>query len=259
MENRRSPANAAFIEALEEQADFAQVRIQRIGTAFELRHVADRECPADSLASVPFNQLRALAQDTADGAFRPLKSAPNLRTGWRFDARDEDQMTGAIDLLYPGGITDWHSRNEPDHVTSYKRHTDRQTGMYRITAMLDKGSAESVFAACCAPRFCLKNRRWSYDGAVSVPASEWDLPCLEPCAVLMEFARKAVRITQEPTADLPFSVSELDTLLASLSDDPITEPTREADFADPRNSRRRALLDQRLRDAREGIREQPQQ
>ena len=259
MGNLQSPAQAAFLKAVGDRAQFAQILILRVSSGFALRHVANASSDATTLDVVPIPELRALAQETATGAFRPLKSAPNLRPGWTCSARDPVELFAALEALYPGGITDWFYRDDSRKITSYQDHTQRQTGMYRITARLDEDSSIPVIAACCDSRFCLKNRRWTYTGASVEPAGDLDLPCLEPCAVLMEFARKAVRISQESTIELSLSESEIDSLLAALSDTATQELEREADFADPRNLRRQRLLKQRLNAAREKLQQSPQQ
>ena len=259
MDPNANLALSAFVAAIGNGANFAQLQIQSAGPRFELRHVEDAEAEPDALRKVSVSDLRGIAMETAAGAFRPLKSAPSLKRGWRCEVTDIGTLELAIRHLYPGGITDWHARNDPTRATSYRDFTARQTGMYRITTFLDTDSAPPVISACCDDRFCLKTRLWTYDGVADEPAGELDLPCLEPCPLLLEFARKAVRISQEPTEGLELTASELESLLAALAGPESVDPAREADFADPRNSRRLALLKQRLILAREKLREQPEQ
>lgn len=259
MKSTFSPAIAAFADAIGEGATFAQVSISRREAGFELRHVENVTSEAASLKSISVGELRSLAMETERGAFRPLHSAPNLRTGWICEAGNLDGLEAALGHLYPGGLTDWHARNDPEQVTNYRDFTDRQTGMYRITTHLDAETAEPVFAACCADRFCLKERRWTYDGLSSTPAAQLALPCLEPCALLLEFARKAVRISQEPSEAIPLTVSEINTLHVEPANTTADAAVREADFADDRNPRRRALLEYRLNATRDRLREQPEQ
>jgi hypothetical protein len=146
-----------------------------------------------------------LVQFTAAGAFRPLKSAPNLRRGWRVSLADDDALELALNHLYPGAIADWFaaSRNPPP-ITSYREFTARQTGMYRITTLLDDSVAGAAIRACCHPDFCLKQRLWSVGQLAADAASEKSIiPCLEPCAILLEFARKVARLEQEQSPPQP--------------------------------------------------------
>jgi hypothetical protein len=81
-------------------------------------------------------------------------------------------------------------------------------------------------------------------------ASEKSLiPCLEPCAILLEFARKALRLEQEneaPQATSPGSLEKLEATLKSVLNAP-TSTEREADFNSPNNPRRLQLAIEKLR------------
>ena len=108
-------------------------------------------------------------------------------------------MEQALNQLYPGAIADWYAaQTQPVPVTNYREFTERQTGMYRIATLLDDQQAAAVIRAGCHRRCCLKRRHWLVAGLEPDPAAEKSLiPCLEPCAVLLELARQAVRLEQE--------------------------------------------------------------
>ena len=145
-----NPALTAFSVLLAPELVLAQVLVRRLAMGFELRHVSDRETTADSLKLVAITELRALANHTATGAFRPLKAAPNLRTGWLCRVVSEAELESALSQLYPGAVPDWFAAQQPaPPVTHYRAFTARQTGMYRITTMLSDTQAASVIRACC--------------------------------------------------------------------------------------------------------------
>ena len=73
----------AFVAQVAAELVLAQVLIRRCEPGYELRHINDSTCADEDLSSRQLNELRALTQFTAVGAFRPLKSAPNLQSGWR--------------------------------------------------------------------------------------------------------------------------------------------------------------------------------
>ena len=75
------------------------------------------------------------------------------------------------------------------------------------------------------------------------------IPCLEPCAVFLEFARKAARIEQEDKVTVSLGASELETLVAALESTPSTTAAalREADFGEAANPRRSWLLMRKLK------------
>jgi hypothetical protein len=132
-----NPAVAAFARQVTDELIVAQVLILRLSEGFELRHALDRDCPGHELKTLRLEEIRALAQQTGKGAFRPLKAAPNLARGWRFAARGETELGEALDRLYPGAISDWHSVEcgiaSPTHFRDF---SGRQSGMYRVTSKL---------------------------------------------------------------------------------------------------------------------------
>ena len=237
-----NPALEAFVAEMGEEFVLAQVLIRRMGTGFELRHVEDRHSAALAAA----HDLKQVAQFAEDGVFRPLKSAPNLRRGWRAEARDGEELGLALNYLYPGAVADWFAvRSGRGRPTHYREFTARQTGMYRITAMLSDESAANAARACCERKFCLKQRLWTVGGLAADDAREKSaIPCLEPCAIMLEFARKVMRMEQEK-----LDKSESETLIAALAHTVKHPPAglREAAFDEPLNPRRVELLLNRLK------------
>ena len=149
-----NPDIAAFAAGIQTELLFGQVLIRRDRDGFELRHVADRSSPADSLRLLADGEIRPLAQFSSSGAFRPLKSAPNLPAGWQVAARDERALGAALHQIYPGAVADWFAaQSAPPPLTSYRQFTSRQTGMYRITTQLDDATAGAMTRDLLSPRF----------------------------------------------------------------------------------------------------------
>jgi hypothetical protein len=195
MEN---PALKHFLVCIGQELLLAQVFIRRAASGYELQHCDDRASAAESLRPVTLNEARALAQYTSMGAFRPLKSAPTLQTGWRIVVANDAELEIALNQLYPGAIADWHATqtaNPP--VTHYREFSNRQSGMYRVTAKLSDAQVVEVVKTTCDKKFCLKRRLWTARGVGPDPAAEKSLiPCLEPCAILLEAARQTMRLDQ---------------------------------------------------------------
>ncbi len=196
-----NPDIAALAAALPSELLFGQVLIRRAGSGFELRHLADRQSEPGGLRLLSDGQIRSLAQFNSRGQFRPLKSAPDLPAGWRINAPDARALATALSRLYPGAVADWFAaQSVPPPVTSWRQFTARQTGMYRITTRLDDAAAGVMARACCHKDFCLKRRLWTVGGGKGGdPAEKSVIPCLEPCAILLEYARKIARLQQRPT------------------------------------------------------------
>jgi hypothetical protein len=194
-----NPAFEAFLGALPEQKIWAQVLIQRAQEDFELRHIVDREVLAGELKKIASAELRTLASFTESKEFRPLKSAPNLPRGWIAICHGPIELSQALQGLYPGSVADWFAaQSVRPPVTNYREYTNRQSGMYRITQMLSDEQVPEVIRSTCAPASCLKRRLWSVQSLpADAPESKSLIPCLEPCAVLLENARKAMRNIQE--------------------------------------------------------------
>lgn len=122
--------------------------------------------------------------------------------------------------------------------------------MYRIVAMLDDRQAAHTIESCCDVRFCLKRRCWTTpDLAADAAPSKSIIPCLEPCAVFMEFARTIVRLEQAKPLCIELAPAEMETAIAALqqiTDAPVNRMS-EADFASPLNPRRVHWTLERLR------------
>jgi len=219
-----NPDVRAFLAVLDTEIVFGQVVMRRSGRGFDLRHQADRDAATEALQILKGTELRTWAQWAAGGAFRPLKSAPNLRAGWRAFAEDAAALELLLHYLYPGALADWFAaQSASPPVTSYRQFTARQTGMYRVTTLLNDALAAAAIRACCHVDFCLKRRLWTVDGLAPDPAGQKSvIPCLEPCALMLEFARKVARLEQNA---------------APPSGEPLAE-VAESDFDAPNNPRR---------------------
>lgn len=243
-----NPALDAFVARIGQESVFGQVLIQKQTDGWELRHAADRDVSDLKPVSVP--QLRGLAQFTDKGTFRPLKSAPNLQTGWRVVVKTQADLEAAVNDLYPGAIADCLAAQQtPPPVTHYREFTNRQTGMYRITQMLSDEQAGAMIRACCNVQFCLKRRFWTVAGLEPDAACEKSaIACLEPCAVLLEFARKAMRIEQAEKVSLTLSDEDMETVRQTLKHALAHPPEnlREADFGAALNPRRVQMLLEKL-------------
>jgi hypothetical protein len=254
MSGLANPALRAFVNHLGNGCRVAQVLVRPMAGGFELRHIADEG--REDLREVIVAALRLLAQNTASGTFRPLHGAPNLVTGWRCPAASETELETALEHLYPGFLADWlAAQSDPPPVTHYREFTTRQTGMYRLTAKADDAQAARIIRACCDARFCLKRRWWTVPGLEPDAAEAKSIvPCLEPCAVLLEFARKAMRIEQQEKTTLALAPADLEAIQAALEIALAHPPEglREADFGNPANPRRVRLALEKLRPDRLG-------
>jgi hypothetical protein len=243
-----NPALEAFVAEIAEELVMAEVLVKRCQTAFRLTHRVDAGDPGLRVVSLP--ELRQLAQFTVSKQFRPLRSAPTLQRGWCFVATKEEELEAGLEAIYPGGIADWFAiRQGRDPVTHYRQFTGRQTGMYRVATFLSDGQAGQVARAGCDRRFCLKQRLWSVEGLKPDSVENKSMiPCLEPCAVLLEFARTAARLEQQTKRTVTLAESDIAGVLRLL-ENAMERPSqaREADFSREDNPRRLQLLAEKLK------------
>ncbi|WCJ60873.1 DR2241 family protein [Fontisphaera persica] len=249
-----NPALVQFLAEIGEQFVVAQLLIERQGPeAFLLRHAEDAGESLANLQPVPLENLRERTQHNALGIFRPLRSSPDLIRGWYCRVESAAELELALDYLYPGFLADWFAvRTGTAAPTDYPAFTQRQSGMYRLTAKATPEQAAAIIQACCARPFCLKQRLWTVPGMSADRVEDKSIiPCLEPCAVLLEFARKRMRIAQETPAQLALAPTEIRGLLAAV-ENCLNHPDanlRVADFNAPTNPRHLLYVQQKLMSA----------
>ncbi len=246
-----NPALKAFSESVGTGRLLVEVWIRPLASGFELRHREDVDRPDESLESVSLGDLRRISRTTAAGSFRPNKAAPSLQRGWNCRIQSLVELGIAVDHLYPGGIPDWYAgRQANPPVTGFREFTARQTGLYRITTLLPGPLANRTIRACCSARFCLRRRLWTAPDLEPDDATEKsDLLCLEPCALLLDLARRAMKLEQEEKITLPLAAGDLAVLVTALERALDAGPAggREGNTQDPANPRRLQLLLENLR------------
>ena len=202
MKNSVAAAFTAWLEGGGRR--IGQVAIFSTPGGWELRHVDDADEDSASLktATHPID-AREWAKRDDSGAFRPLKGAPTLAHGWRLILPTADAVREALDHLYPAAIGSWLRFFSGQAAAVPLRETlDRQTGMYRITALLtDEQAAEVVQRTCDLDRCCRRRIVWPLRPGVpvaglpeektSIAAREGEIPilCLEGCNWLIAKAR----------------------------------------------------------------------
>ena len=179
---------AAWLE--EGRTRIGQIVILEKPGGWELRH-ADDLSRADLLAHDGANAARHLANLDDAGVYRPLKTAPNLRHGWRLSLRDVDELRRALDYFYPAMTALWQSWPLGElRAVPFRETLDRQTGMYRITQKITDPQARTMIDSFCAG--CLKCRLWDAETPPEDPACI-PLLCHEACNLLVAEARKVVK------------------------------------------------------------------
>lgn len=169
------------------------VQVQRVGDRYRLVHREDARQDPATLRRVEVGALRGLAQFTADGEYRPLKSAPTLVRGWEAWAEGPLELEAALEELHPGGLADWHAwASGMPFESSLRPAASRQTGRYRRIRDLDDAALREGVRSCCNPERCVKERAWTVaDEAPPEVPPEPGLACLDPCPFLWDILRLA--------------------------------------------------------------------
>ena len=167
-----------------------QIAIRETAGGWELRHVEDI-ARGDLAAHEGASAARHLANLDDAGAYRSLKTAPNLRHGWRLVLRDAGEVRRALDYFYPSMTGVWFSHTLGElWPVAFRETLARQTGMYRITQKITDEQARAMIDSFCAG--CLKCRLWDAQ-TVSESAGAIPLLCQEACNLLVAEARKVVK------------------------------------------------------------------
>jgi sirohydrochlorin cobaltochelatase len=174
-----------------------QVAVRPADSGFELRHQEDVDEPGDRLLgfSRPRDALD-IARSTDEGAYRPLKTANNLRRGWKLGPLTPDGVWEAVALLYPAAVVhSWLERQGRLEIVDFQAWAERQSGQYAVVREIGPAEVSGLVGAVCGS--CLRTRLWEAGGGVagSVEAAAGPsqgkklegtegirVPCREPCA-----------------------------------------------------------------------------
>jgi hypothetical protein len=210
---------------------------------YSLRHMDDVGKDGLRVSEDP-HAAREIARLTEGGEYRPLKSSPNLRRGWKLRVADARSLATAMNYLYPAGVVHWYLHREGRlNLTSFRENAARQSGIYkRVQRLSDQGVLDAA-VACCEDSVCLKKTLWDVDEdtPLDVDRGEGEIPCPEPCSIFVSFARR-VRLFErekalETTGLSPSETEDLAALVEAAATGEV-DFAREAEFEKPLNERR---------------------
>lgn len=212
------PPIAWFLAGWTGSRTWGQVLVRREGGDFLLRHQDDRDLGVADLREVTAEALRALADRTAAGAFRPLRTAPDLVRGWVCRVADVGALAAALEQLYPGTLADgWAWQEGKGAATDLATVIDRQMGRGRSLRRLSPAALATTTGIVCSAEACVRHRRWTADG---LPADDGTgksgIPCLEPCPLWLKFAGTCARIEDSDSVGLELAADDLRTIVAAL-------------------------------------------
>jgi sirohydrochlorin cobaltochelatase len=115
-----------------------------------------------------------LARFDDAGAYRPLKTAPTLRHGWKLVLGNLGELGTALDSFYPGRLAAMFAFEKSELVTTPLRVTlARQSGMYRLAAQIGEAEADDLIGHFCqSDGGCLRTILWRRDERGTVPSTK---------------------------------------------------------------------------------------
>src|SRR4029077_14740819 len=157
------------------------------------------------------DQLETFRNDQVDieiakyddaGNYRPLKTAPNLRRGWRLELDRLKELRRALDYFYPGRLAVFAAwKRDQLQTTSLRDTLDRQSGMYRVAAKISDSQIDDLVADFCRSNGgCLRTILWKrdVDGAMAstkLPKDKFDPACDQAAITATPVAAPASRAT----------------------------------------------------------------
>ena len=200
-----------------------QIVVQKSGGGFVLSH-RDDEAQEDLQIFRSTEDAIGIAKYDDAGNYRPLKTAPNLRHGWRLELDTLEALMRALDYFYPGRLAVFAAwKSDKLRTTPLRETLDRQSGMYRVAAKISDSQIDNLVAGFCrSDGGCLRTILWKRDakGAISstkLPNEKFDpdydqqtasnppgsattatvatipLVCQEACNLLVAECRKMVK------------------------------------------------------------------
>lgn len=186
-----------------------QILIEKRATGFALLH---RDDQGRSDLSVT-QDATSIAKFDDGGKYRPLKTAPNLRHGWRLDLADTHELRLTLEVFYPGRLAAFFAFEKKRLTTTPLRQTlQRQSGMYRVAVTISETQLDDVVAEFCRSNGgCLRTILWKRDvsgapASTKLPLEKFDpkqdqtgagkssipLLCQEACNLLVAECRRVV-------------------------------------------------------------------
>ena len=174
----------------------------RVTPSFLLSHGEDERRADLACFSNPHDALEIAKYDD-QGVYRPLKTAPNLRHGWRLELASLDDAVLALNFFYPAALgTAAAAIGRHLHPIDLRETLARQSGMYAIVRKLtDVEAGKLIGLTCNRHTGCIKRILWSISpgvpaiqpGITEPGLSEIPIYCAEACNFLVARGRVAIK------------------------------------------------------------------
>src|SRR6184192_2978117 len=171
----------ALEPALRGRCSVGQILIRKTDGSFVLCH-RDDEVRNDLQRFKNADDALEIARYDDPGNYRSLKTAPNLRHGWRLELKTLEEVRRALDYFYPGRLAVFAAWKSDKLQTTLLRETlERQSGMYRVAAKISDEQIDSAVGDFCrSDGGCLRTILWKRDQHGTLPSTKLPLKKIDP-------------------------------------------------------------------------------
>ena len=191
--------------------NFGQIVVQKSDGCFVICHRDNESSDHLQIFQSAEDAIEIAKYDDA-GNYRPLKTAPNLRHGWRLELDTLEQLRRALDYFYPGRLAVFAAwKNDKLKTTPLRETLDRQSGMYRVAAKISDSQIDNLVADFCRSNDgCLRTILWKRDACGTVASTKLPNEKFDP-----SFDQASAQPGSTITATMPLLCQEACNLLVA--------------------------------------------
>ncbi len=209
----------ALEAALTDRFHFGQILVRKRNDGFVLSHRED-EARHDLQTFRNAEDAVEIAKYDEAGNYRSLKTAPNLRRGWRLELSTSPELKHALDYFYPGRLAVFLAWKTGQLRTTPLRETlERQSGMYRVAAKISDEQIDDLIESFCrSDGGCLRTILWKRDQRGTIPSTKLPLEKFDPShdqATALSRPGSATPATTAAPATIPLLCQEACNLLVA--------------------------------------------
>jgi sirohydrochlorin cobaltochelatase len=201
---------------------FGEILVEkREGAGFVLSHREDASLDQLQTYQDAEDAIEIAKYDDA-GNYRPLKTAPNLRRGWRLELATVEELRRALDYFYPSRLAVFATWKSGHLKTTALRDTlDRQSGMYRVAARISDPKINDLVADFCrSASGCLRTILWRRDrngviASTKLPNEKFDPACDQMISGCSRRAAGDARVSNNEPGTVPLLCQEACNLLVA--------------------------------------------
>jgi sirohydrochlorin cobaltochelatase len=186
----------------EKTSRIGQLEISASAGGFVVCHRDD--VGRDDVTTREIDDVFEIAKFDDSGNYRPLKTAPNLRHGWKIFVNNAAELQRAVDAIYPGRLAILHALESGELITTSLRETlSRQSGMYRVAAKIsDQQINQLVGDFCPSEGGCLRTILWKRDEKGTVPSTKLPPEKFDPAHDQMAKGEKCIPLLCQEACNL---------------------------------------------------------